>query len=111
MKDLELGIARIEYDKDGQATLATFTPTMNVQIDKSVLRQLSTLEVKNDPSVIKDNANYVFASWFAKTNEIELADRDHYGVDTEVVECVKDEAGNIRLCVIKFVFKELTVSL
>ncbi len=111
MKDLELGIAQIEYNEYGQATQATFSPTMKIDIDPTLLQQITDIDVKDNPDIIKENANYVFASWFAKTNEIELADRDHYGIDTEIVDCQKDSNGIVRVCRIKFVFKELTVSL
>lgn len=45
------------------------------------------------------------AAWFTKMNEIELADRDRYDINSEIVGCDKHPNGSIKKCTLKYTFK------
>lgn len=103
----KIGRATIEYNEVGKVIGASFTPTMNIILEPNVLMQMGKVKDVKDVDVIKSNAELALASWFSKNNEIELADRDHYEIASETVECETHQNGNVKKCVIEFVFKTL----
>lgn len=106
MKDLEIGIATLRYDKTGEATHASFESTMLLDFDKDLLKQLERVPDSEDAEAIKQNADLVFAGYFSKLNEIELADREQYEVISEIVNCLKYENGKAKECTIRFLFRQ-----
>lgn len=42
------------------------------------------------------------SDWFARQNEVELADRDQYRITSRVIECTKFVTGKVMKCVIEF---------
>lgn len=106
MELLEIGQATIVYDTQGKATEASFSPTMKIDLDTGVLMQLTQLNGSNEKT-LNDNAGLVLGSWFSKIYDIEMSDRDHYQVVSETVKCDKYSNGNIKSCLVKFIFKKL----
>lgn len=102
----EIGIATIDYSSDGTATGASFAPSMRVDLDKRALLQLTTIKAR-DPKIVEDNAGYVFASWFSRMNEIELADRDKFIVVPQTIKCETYPNGKVKHCEIAFNFQEV----
>src|SRR5579864_105088 len=81
MEELQIGTAEIIYGEDGKVLRAFFTPKMQVGNIASQLLQLEP----GKPERIKENAEMVLAAWFSKMNEIELADREHYKIESEIL--------------------------
>lgn len=109
MKPFDLGIATISYDSDGKAMQADFLPTGKIHLDPKLLATIAFSKKHDQEKDVKDHASLVLGAWFAKSNEVELADRDRYQIDTEVIKCEKYANGNIKMCAIKFIFKDLVV--
>ncbi len=108
-KEGEIGRATIEYDINGRVLYADFQPTMKVEVPSEVLQKLSSVEANKE--IIKENAATVFAHWFLKTNEIELADRDKFEIVTEIVRCSKYFTNNnVKKCVVRFIFREIKLA-
>lgn len=107
MDNVEIGIVNIHYNEDGDVLSAVFTPTMVVPFDKRVLMQLQSVKASKDDGLLKENADMVLAAWFAKMNEIELADRDDYEVASEILKCIKHQNGMAKECVIKYSFQKI----
>lgn len=107
MKNFEIGTVGITYDKQGTATKAEFNPTVGFNLDTNVIKQLASIK-QQDPEILKQNAGFVMAAWFSKLNDIELADRDKYEIATEIVSCDRYSDGKIKMCRIRFTFKELS---
>lgn len=107
----KIGIARIEYNEDGTVKSAIFEPTMKVEAKADTLSPFLSIEDGNSSEeAVKEHAIIALATWFNKMNEIELADREKYTIDTEVVSCEKYPSGSIKICQIEFHFEELKPS-
>ena len=103
MEELQIGTAEIIYGEDGKVLRAFFTPKMQVGNIASQLLQLEP----GKPERIKENAEMVLAAWFSKMNEIELADREHYKIESEILKCTMYQDGSVKRCKISFTFKEM----
>lgn len=99
----EIGIAKIEYDKNGVVTSAEFEPTLKLNNPEALKAELSTIQCGDEPT-LKYNADLVLAAWFAKVSDIELADREKYKIESEIVTCAKYPNGLVKSCTMKFFF-------
>jgi uncharacterized protein YdeI (YjbR/CyaY-like superfamily) len=104
---LEIGITTIEYNEDTTVKIAKFTPTMEVSIPDELLQKLKESGEWKDPEKLKENSDFIFASWFSKMNDIELADREVSEIVSEIIVCEKYPNGNIKKCSMKYIFKEI----
>lgn len=109
MKEYEIGIVTISYGKNGAVKEADFMPTMKVDLKPDVLAHLASGKSSTEDIVIK-NSSLVVGAWFNKINEIELADRDHFEVVGEKVTCDTFPDGKVKNCVIRFVYRELSIN-
>ena len=107
MKIVEIGEVELFYNEDGKVTKSSFTPTMKINLDENLINQLHSIESNKNSEVIKHNAEIMLASFFSKINEIELADRDYYHIESEVMKCDKYPTGIAKYCKIKFIFKPI----
>lgn len=105
MQEIEIGIVDIDYSSKGEVKNASFRPTLKVKADATLKKQLLNLQSSSDSAVIKSNAELMFASWFSKINEIELADRDEYEIHSDMVTCLRYKSGMVKKCVMKFSFR------
>lgn len=105
---MEIGTANISYDENGKATSVLFVPsdTLNVIDDPALLKELKTIPCSENSEDIRENAQLAMGAWWAKLNEIELADRNEWRMDTDVIECVKWPNGRVQMCSIRFVFQK-----
>lgn len=101
---MRIGTVHLEYDELGKLIQAFFNPEIKIEADEDLLTKLS--EIKNsDEKNICEQANTLFATWFSKMNEIELADRTEYHIINELVACEKFDSGAIKSCAIEFNFE------
>lgn len=108
MKDSTvIGQVAMEYSENGQVINASFTPSIVVKADEFLLGQLKTIP-QTDADVLKHNADLVLASWFNKTNEIELADREKWTIVSAVVDCDKYPSGAVKRCILEYTFKQIS---
>lgn len=73
----EIGIATIICEEDGTIINADFTATMELQNSDKLVDELKKMEGPPE-----DKAGLIFANWFNKVSEIEMADRDKQKVVT-----------------------------
>lgn len=105
MKNILIGTATVKYDEDGKAVFANFVPEMKVELDETSLGRLQKVVDKNkDAEKIRENADVVLSSWFSKMTDIELEDRADYQMISEVVNCEKYPSGQIKVCVLRYMF-------
>lgn len=97
----KIGVATIEYNGKGAVVRANFQPIKKFEVD------LSQLKGNEDEKTVRDNAELIMASWFSKVNEIELADRDKFKIESKVLDCRKWPDGTIKKCWIEFYLKEI----
>jgi hypothetical protein len=107
MKRKEIGIATLQYDQEGNLSAAELVPTMRVNLLPDLKELLSKSKAPDSQEAIRNDAEYVYAAWFNKMNEIELADRTQYKITAECVSCVKYHSGKISEAKIKFFFEEI----
>lgn len=107
MKDSKIGIVTMEYAQTGKIIQATFAPIMVVELEEELFYQLEEIKPTTDPAVLRSNADLVMASWFTRTNEIELADREKFSIVSDIIDCRKYETGQIKKCVIEYTFKKI----
>lgn len=108
MEKLVIGTVRVEYNTQGTIESAVFNPQIKINLleDKGDLgRQMLSIK-GNTQEVFKKNADLVLGAWFAKMNEIELADRDRYEVASAIVECEKYLDGSVKTCALEYIFQE-----
>lgn len=102
----EIGTAILNYNPKGEFINASFKPSMEITLDQEGMKAFETVVNNQDEKIVKEQACNVFAAWFQKINEIELADQLKYMIDGEFAgPCEKYEDGKIKSCTIKFVFK------
>lgn len=101
---MQIGQAIFNFDEQGKQMSAYFKPTMKVNVNVNLLENISTGE---DSETIKRNAEVALASWFSKMNEIELADRDEYVLQSEIEECIRYDNGKVKTCVVVFNFLKI----
>jgi len=104
--EVEIGYATVEYDENGKAKGASFNPTMKVKLGSLELKGLMSVSANNTDAFLR-NAETVFASFFNKMNEIELADRSEYQIKSEQTLCERWPNGNVKICQVKFTFQRL----
>lgn len=105
MEKLVIGKAVIEYDTTGKIKSATFEPDVKIDLALTFGTQLQELDGPT-PEALKESADRVLSAWFSKMNEIELADRDHYEIASEIVSCDKYPNGSVEKCVLEYIFRE-----
>lgn len=107
--DQEIGIATLMYNSDGVFSEANFKPTMMVSVnDKMMTELIDAVDCNSHDDIISNQANGVFAAWFQRMNEIELADRSQFEIAAELIEpCERWDNGVVKLCKIRFMFKHL----
>lgn len=99
----KIGIVTIEYFENGVVRRAEFAPTLKLSVSSALADQL-TNQQPNTAEEAKNNADLVFASWFSKMNEIELADRTLYEVKGNMLECETYADGHPKKCVFEYTF-------
>lgn len=112
MKDETIiGQVTISYTETGVPSFAGFKPIMEIKLSGGeLLEKLSEFQHdKNSREHVEESASLVFATWFNKMNEIELADREKFEIVARTIDCQTYLKGNVKLCVINFVFKERTI--
>lgn len=107
MKDLEIGTAILEYDKDGKVTHADFLPTLKIDC-KEIIDKLSHIS-NSDLDTTREQAQSVFAIWMSKLTEIELGDREDHEISLVEEKCEKYENGSVKYCEFKLVYRELSL--
>lgn len=107
MNNTEIGISTIGYDEQGDANYALFTPLMGLSEEGDDLHKFVDIKSDNDETKMKAQAESIFATWFEKFNQIELADRQKYVIGSDIVSCEKYPNGNVKKIQFKFIFKEL----
>ncbi len=105
-KLIEIGVVSVLYSPTWNVLDASFEPTMKHELDEKCLTQLKSISSDKDKDVIKSNAELVFASWFEKMNEIELADREKFEIVSRVLTKSLVEADKNWRVKILFSFKE-----
>lgn len=100
-----IGTATMEYSESGQIVKAIFTPSMVVNADDFLLGQLEAIRNEGGPAELKSSADLVMSAWFSKTNEIELADREKWFIDSKVKSCTTHPNGKVKKCILEYCFK------
>jgi hypothetical protein len=106
LDNLRIGKAIINYNEDGSVIGAHFESKMDLSIDSSVYNSLTPA---NNTEQAKTNADLVFAGYINNIDNVELADRNLYKIESNIVEsdCEKWENGNIKSCSIEYTFKKV----
>ena len=108
MNNTPIATVKIVYDKFGKLESYSLTPQLTFEVDPNAIINLQeTLSESKEAEVLKQNADNVLASFFAKVNEVELADREKFQVVSEVIECVRNNFNKVRVCVIKYSLEEI----
>lgn len=82
----EIGIATITTNQAGTTVVrASFKPTMQLDACDELIKQLQDCLPAGD---VKSKAETVFAAWFSKLNEVELADRSEYKIVIDPLDTV-----------------------
>lgn len=105
MENLIIGSAVIEYDAAGKVTTAYFEPSIKIDLAEALGGRFTELAAPT-PEELKGNADIVLGAWFSKMNEVELADRDRYTIESEIVECEQYPNGTVKRCILRYTFKE-----
>lgn len=108
--DIRIGQAVILFNEEGKAVGSMFTPEgikiNNLAMFAEVGEVLAPVEGNKGQENIRKAAETVFAAWFNKMNEIELADREKFEIVTEVLKCEEYSPGKVKSCTIAFIFRE-----
>lgn len=105
MENTKIGTATLLFTEAGTVETAMFTPeAMSIPFMGPDLRLTGTFE---DVEQIHNKADEVFATWFNRMNEIELADREKYTIKSNLVQCDKFTSGKPQFCKIEYVFEKL----
>lgn len=107
---MEIGKSVLYYDENGKLDRIEFTPSILVKLNSKELVAFAKI-TGNDEATIATSASAVVAAWFQKTNEIELADRDKWKIETEVINCKRVGDGKyfsaIKRCELIHHFKQI----
>lgn len=103
---MEIGKSVLYYDENGKLDRIEFAPTMKVELDSKELVKFAKI-TGHDEVTIAISANAAVATWFQKTNEIELADRSQWQIETKVDACSKLSNGRISKCSLTHYFKHI----
>lgn len=107
----QIGISTVSYHQDGSIQSAMFVPTIKIDTDESLLKQLAAVQDSGDLQTLKQNSQLVFSNWFRKMDQkltdIELSDRERFEIVTQVLECKKYRGGKIKKCSVSFIFQEI----
>jgi len=108
----EIGVATITYDQRGKAIreLTNFVPTLKISISEELDKQFAQIRSDKDELHLKQNSDLVLSIWFSKMNEIELADRDKFEIESQVIKCERYSNQTIKQCIIKYSLKEIMSS-
>lgn len=104
--EIEIGVSTIVYTPHGEIAHASFRPTMEISVEASILKQLTDVK-PGDADYLRRNSEIAMATWFSRTNEIELADRDSYEIVGTVLDCLKYPDGTTQSCQMKFAFRKI----
>lgn len=105
MENTKIGTASFIYRPDGSVEYASFKPDIEVDTKKTpdLLHQFkSSLSGKGDDKTIQADASLIMGAWFAKAEEIELADRDKMVITSNVLNCERFANGLAKKCQIQF---------
>ena len=99
-----IGFVTIKYNQEGILETSEFVP-----IIKTVKTKAVTLDEtdNSDPDVIQQKVQSIVGSWFNELNDIELADREEYKLETTLSKCEKWDDGRVKKCVFSVVFRQL----
>lgn len=104
---LEIGVAHLNFDENGKINTASFTPTLTAFLSGKDISDFFDIDCSEGEKALQDQATAVFSTWFNKLSEIELADREQFGIASELSKCEKYGNGKIKNAEIKFIFKHL----
>lgn len=104
---LEIGRVKLSYKLKGTVESASFTPSIKVELDSKLIKEISTIQSSTDVERIRNSSEMVFAAWFTRLNNIELADRNLYRIISKVDKCEKYPDGSVRECEIIFSFERI----
>lgn len=104
--DQPIGTVTIEYSETGTVIKANFTPTIQVEANKYLLEELEVLRSAGGSKALQESADLIMASWFSKANEIELADRDLWSIESDIRECQTYPDGGVKKCVLDYAFRK-----
>lgn len=107
MEKLVIGNVLMMYDEEGNVINAIFDPTMKLDFKEPLSDQLQQIKCSEDVTTVQQNADTIFAGWFSKLNEIELADRTKYEIKSNVLDCEKYPNGKVKKCLIQYVYQEI----
>jgi len=82
---IQIGIATLVQNKDGVLIEAMFDPIVKI---KDCTELVSALKQINEPNTLALQAQTVMSSWFAKLNDIELADRENFHLVMRVLKTI-----------------------
>lgn len=102
---MNLGNVTIGYNTSGDVVSASFKPAEKIDFDKKLLLQLQTIRDYDNSEKLQKNAEHVFAGWFQKVIDIELADINEHQIRSKIIRCDKYGNGLIRECEMNFYFE------
>lgn len=103
----EIGVSELSFDRDGKLVYGHFNPTMQIKVD-NISDFITGIDCKDEDANIINKATQVFATWFQRMNDIELADRSQFEISTQFIEpCERWDNGIVKLAKIRFVFKHI----
>ena len=94
IEDISIGTVTIRHNKNSKKVYTTFIPTMQVT-NRAEMPDLKS-ENCTDEQFLKEQVNNSISSWFAKTTEIELADREKYTIQSKEVSCKKYSTSEVK---------------
>lgn len=106
MEKIIIGIAELKYNIHGFVVMSSFKPSLNIEHTEKLAEILNKIEC-TDVSKIKQQADIVFASWFSRITDIEIADRSKYVISSNIITCKKFKNGKTKNCAIEYSFKEV----
>lgn len=107
MENTKIGTATLIFTETGEFKQGSFKPDA-ISIPSTLL-QLDLTQVDRCENVeqVQQKADEVFATWFSRMNEIELADREKYTIKSKVTRCVTFPSGRPQVCEIEYTFEKL----
>jgi hypothetical protein len=97
---MKIGTVYLEYDKQGNVVDVSFISAIQFTLTDEWRKKLSGAPTNDEE--LRQKTDLVFSSWFNKVNEIELADRSEFKINSKVIECNEDILGLISRCKVEY---------
>lgn len=105
MENTKIGTATLIFTETGAFKQGSFKPdAISIPFVGPDLTQVDLCE---NVEQIQQKADEVFATWFSRMSEIELADREKYTIKSKVTKCVTFASGRPQVCEIEYTFEKL----